>query len=86
MQQVADETDRPNRIEAPHDKKTATTRAQQLPNAFHGCEISPMSETALRVLSSSFVKCMTYTTSKRSVGLVFALISEETDLDADANT
>ena len=60
-------------------------RAKKLPNALYGCEVTPVNETALRVLRSSFVRCMTYTTVRRSADLVFAMASEGSDLDLDKN-
>ena len=85
MLQVADETERLNRITAPYNKKTALLRAKKSPKALYGCEVTPVNETALRVLRSSFVRCMTYTTARRSADLVFAVASEGTDLDPDVS-
>ena len=56
-----------------------------MPNALYGCEVTPVNETALRVLRSSFVRCMTYTTVRRSANLVFAMAPEGSDLDPDIN-
>ena len=47
--------------------------------------MTPVNETALRVLRSGFVRCMTYTTVRRSADLVFAMVSEGSDLDPDIN-
>lgn len=85
MLQVADETERLNRIKAPYVEKAALIRAKKLPTALYGCEVTPVNETALRVLRSSFVRCMTYTTVRRSADLVFAMASEGSDLDPDIN-
>ena len=56
-----------------------------MPKTLHGCEVTPVNETALRVLRSSFVRCMTYTTVRSSADLVFAMASEGSDLDTDTN-
>ena len=56
-----------------------------MPKTLYGCEVTPVNETALRVLRSSFLRCMTYTTVRRSADLVFAMASEGSDLDPDIN-
>ena len=76
MLHVADETERLNRIRAPYVKEAALLRAKKMPKALYGCEVTPANETALRVLRSSFVRCMTYTTARMSADLVFATTSE----------
>ena len=84
--QAADETERLNRIKAPYVKKASLIRATKMPKALYGCEVTPANETARRVLRSSFARCMTYTTVRRSADLVFAMASEGSDLDPDINT
>ena len=56
-----------------------------MPKALYGCEVTPVNETALRILRTSFVKCMTFTTAGRSADLVFAMTSKGSDLDPDVN-
>lgn len=82
---MPDETWRLRKIKAPCEQKTAIIRARKLPKAFYGCELTPANETALRVLRSSFIKCMTYTTSRRPVDLVFSVASEGAYLDRAVN-
>ena len=85
MLQVADETARLNRVKGPYEKEAAIIRAKKLPKAMYGYEITPVNETALTVVRPSFIKCMTYTASRRSDDLVFSVASEGTDLDPDEN-
>ena len=83
MRQTARETDRLNKVKAPYKQTNAIIRGKKWPNTLYGCELSPINESALRILRSSFASCITYTSKRRSTDLVYAMASEGTDLDPE---
>ena len=59
------------------------TQAKMLPRGLYGCETSPVNEEAMQNMRSSIATALTYTTTRRSVDLTFAMASGTVDLDPD---
>ena len=83
MLKTAKETERLAKVRAPYLKKAEIVKAKKMPKAMYGCEVSPVNETALRTLRSSFADVLTYTTVRRSTEFTFSSVSGNTDLDPD---
>ena len=58
-------------------------RSKLLTKGLYGCEIAPVNESAMSSMRSSFVDCLTNTTTRRSTDLTFATCSGKVDLDPD---
>ena len=70
-------------FKAPSDKQIAIIRGKLLPKGLYGCELGPINETAMRGFRAATATSMTYSTTRRSSGLTFAMCSRGSDIDPD---
>ena len=68
---------------APYKAKADLIRAKKLPKALYGCETAPVNEGALKRSQTVIVDTLTFTTTRRSVDLTFAVAPHGIELDPD---
>ena len=85
MQAATSSTERLNFFKAPYDQKKHIAKAKLLPKGLYGCETSPINETAMRTWRATTATALTFTTTRRSVDLTYAVASGKTDLDPEVN-
>lgn len=81
---MAETTPSMNRLDmakAPYEKEVA--RGKLLPKGLYGCELGPISEIAMRGFRTATANAMTYSTSRRSTDLTFAMCSRGGDVGPD---
>ena len=68
---------------APYKANADLIGAKKLPKALYGCETAPVNESVLNKLQTKIVDTLTFTTTRRSADLTFAVAADGNELDPD---
>ena len=83
MRKTAESVRALQRKRAPYKAKAELIRSKQLPKALYGCETAPVNESALKKLQTKIVDTLTFTTTRRSADLTFAVAARGMEVDPD---